>query len=48
MPGKQSSSRRLRKLVCVPGIHAFRAASKTWMAGTSKAITNEHFVNEQP
>src|SRR5262249_26865239 len=25
----------------VPGIHVFRAASKTWMAGTSPAMTNE-------
>jgi hypothetical protein len=27
----------------VPGIHVFGAASKTWMAGTSPAMTNERF-----
>jgi hypothetical protein len=29
----------------VAGIHVFRAASKTWMAGTSPAMTNEGAVH---
>src|SRR5262245_16667046 len=39
MPGTRSSWHRPRKLVCVPGIHVFRSASKSWMAGTSAAMT---------
>jgi hypothetical protein len=29
-------------LAYVPGIHAFRAYIKTWMAGTSPAMTDEN------
>jgi hypothetical protein len=27
----------------VPGIHVFRAATKSWMAGTSPAMTTETY-----
>jgi len=37
--------RRLRKLACA-GIHVFRAASKTWMAGTRPAGTARAFVSD--
>jgi len=36
MPGPQSSLRRLRKLVCAPGIHVFGEACKKDVDGRVK------------
>ncbi len=42
MPGqKQSSLRRLRKLVCDAGIHVV-AGSNTWMAGVPTSLRSLH------
>src|SRR5258707_15257385 len=45
MPSTQSSLRRLRKLVCVAGHPRLGlCATKTWMAGTSPAMTSERIA----
>jgi hypothetical protein len=43
MPGTQSTLRRLRKLVCAAGHPrlCYLEQTKTWMAGTSPAMTVE-------
>jgi hypothetical protein len=42
MPGCSRSKNGVASLAYVPGIHAFAAlpAKRTWMAGTSPAMTN--------
>jgi hypothetical protein len=40
MPGHSRSKNGVASLAYVPGIHVF-ARSKTWMAGTSPAMTKQ-------
>jgi hypothetical protein len=40
MPGHSRSKNGVATLAYVPGIHAFLVLAKTWMAGTSPAMTN--------
>src|SRR5690242_20901306 len=48
MSGPQSSLRRLRKLVCTAGHPRLRfRAAKTWMAGTSPAMTRRALLLRQ-
>jgi hypothetical protein len=40
MPGHSRPKDGVASLAYVPGIHAFGMAAKTWMAGTSPAMTD--------
>jgi len=42
MPGPQSSLRRLRKLVCAPGIHVFASTTKEDVDGRDKPGHDEN------
>ena len=40
MAGQRRPKDGVLSHTCVPGVHAFLLASKTWMAGTSPAMTS--------
>jgi hypothetical protein len=44
MPGHSRPKDGVASLAYVPGIHALLTRSKTWMAGTSPAMTNGEIV----
>jgi glutaconate CoA-transferase, subunit B len=47
MPGHSRSKNGVASLAYVPGIHVFLSILKTWMAGTSPAMTKWEFRDEE-